>query len=240
MGKLFEIIECHVMVKKQDIMVLLLVLFAPWVNGQVAKVDSSYSNWYYEQRLAYFNAMPTVHDAIVFLGNSITERAEWQELLADNKRPILNRGIGGDNSFGIRARMEEVLRGKPHTIFLMDGINDQFRLLPQEVSIANYRQIIQMIKTRSPKTKIIVQSALPINEQMTNEPYTKNRNELVLRLNTKLRQLAADEGVPFVDLVPLFQDEQGNLDRSFTTDGVHLIPTAYMKWIEALKERKFL
>jgi lysophospholipase L1-like esterase len=96
--------------------------------------------------MAYFEQSPTIKGAIVFLGNSITERAEWQELLADSRYPVLNRGIGGDNSFGILARIDEVLRGRPRAIFLMDGINDQFRKLPQEVSVNNYKRIIKRIK----------------------------------------------------------------------------------------------
>ncbi len=84
--------------------------------------------------------------------------------MADSQYPIVNRGIGGDNSFGILARMDEVLRGKPKAIFLMDGINDQLRGIPQELSLENYRQIIKKIKAESPKTKINLESALPINE----------------------------------------------------------------------------
>lgn len=217
-----------------------LSVFSQSLSAQETKIDSSYANWYYQQRMAYFEQSPTIKGAIVFLGNSITERAEWQELLADSKYPVLNRGIGGDNSFGILARIDEVLRGRPRAIFLMDGINDQFRKLPQEVSVNNYKRIIKRIKKISPKTLIYLQSALPINEELTKEPYTKGRNVLVPILNEKLRQLAADENIPFVDLCPLFQDNEGKLNAIYSADGVHLIPSAYIKWVQLLKEKKYL
>ncbi|WP_312333817.1 GDSL-type esterase/lipase family protein [Sphingobacterium sp.] len=217
-----------------------LSVFSQSLSAQETKIDSSYANWYYQQRMAYFEQSPTIKGAIVFLGNSITERAEWQELLADSRYPVLNRGIGGDNSFGILARIDEVLRGRPRTIFLMDGINDQFRKLPQEVSVNNYKRIIKRIKKISPKTLIYLQSALPINEGLTKEPYTKGRNVLVPILNEKLRQLAADENIPFVDLCPLFQDNEGKLSTIYSADGVHLIPSAYIKWVQLLKEKKYL
>lgn len=217
-----------------------LSVFSQSLSAQETKIDSSYANWYYQQRMAYFEQSPTIKGAIVFLGNSITERAEWQELLADSRYPVLNRGIGGDNSFGILARIDEVLRGRPRAIFLMDGINDQFRKLPQEVSINNYKRIIKRIKKISPKTLIYLQSALPINEERTKEPYTKGRNVLVPILNEKLRQLAADENIPFVDLCPLFQDNEGKLNAIYSADGVHLIPSAYIKWVQLLKEKKYL
>ncbi|MDR0261847.1 MAG: GDSL-type esterase/lipase family protein [Sphingobacterium sp.] len=217
-----------------------LSVFSQSLSAQETKIDSSYANWYYQQRMAYFEQSPTMKGAIVFLGNSITERAEWQELLADSRYPVLNRGIGGDNSFGILARIDEVLRGRPRAIFLMDGINDQFRKLPQEVSVNNYKRIIKRIKKISPKTLIYLQSALPINEGLTKEPYTKGRNVLVPILNEKLRQLAADENIPFVDLCPLFQDKEGKLSAIYSADGVHLIPSAYIKWVQLLKEKKYL
>src|SRR5690349_13279539 len=94
-------------------------------NAQNAvKIDSNYANYYYKQRVEYFNKMPHVKNEIVFLGNSITERGEWQEILSGYRCPIVNRGVGGDNSFGILARMDEILAAKPKAIFLMDGIND--------------------------------------------------------------------------------------------------------------------
>ncbi|TCC96156.1 GDSL family lipase [Pedobacter hiemivivus] len=204
------------------------------------KVDSNYANPYYLQRMEYFKKMPHVKNEIVFLGNSITERGEWQEILSDSKYPIVNRGIGGDNSFGILARMDEVLTTKPKAIFLMDGINDLFRKLPYDVSINNYKRIIRMIKAKSPKTKIYIESALPINEEMTKEPYTKGRNVMVPVLNAKIKQLAKEEKVTYIDIVPLFQDEKGNLKKEVTMDGVHLKASAYIDWVAYLKELKYL
>ena len=209
-------------------------------QAQTVKIDSSYANWYYQQRMEYFNQTPIPKNAIIFLGNSITERAEWQELLADSKSPVINRGIGGDNSFGILARMDEIVNAKPKAIYLMDGINDQFRKLPQEVSINNYRRIIRKIKQQSPKTKIYIESALPINEEMTKEAYTKGRNVLVPELNKKIKALADEEGVTYIDICPLFQDDNGVLKPEFTMDGVHLKAAAYIDWVKFLKDKKYL
>jgi lysophospholipase L1-like esterase len=224
---------------KKLISIFLLIAATPAI-AQSIKIDSSYANWYYLQRMDYFKKSLVVKNAIVFLGNSITERGEWQEILSDSKYPIINRGIGGDNSFGILARIDEVLKGKPKAIFLMDGINDQFRKLPHDVSIHNYRRIIRKIKATSPRTKIYLESALPINEAMTKESYTKGRNELVPLLNAKLKVLAEEEQITFIDICPLFQDDKGVLKEEYTLDGVHLKAAAYIKWVAFLKENKFL
>lgn len=209
-------------------------------QAQSVKIDSNYANWYYLQRMEYFAKTPIPENAIVFLGNSITERGEWQEILADSKYPIINRGIGGDNSFGILARMDEIVKAKPKAIYLMDGINDQFRNLPHDVSIYNYRRIIRKIKQASPKTKIYLESALPINETLTTEPYTKGKNIRVPALNQKLEKLAQEEGITYVDICPLFQDENGVLKPAFTMDGIHLKASAYIDWVNFLKDKKYL
>lgn len=209
-------------------------------QAQTVKIDSNYANWYYQQRVEYFEKTPIPKNAIVFLGNSITERAEWQEILADCKYPVINRGIGGDNSFGILARMDEIVAAKPKAVYLMDGINDQFRKLPHDVSIYNYRRIIRKLKQGSPKTKIYIESALPINEEMTKEAYTKGRNVLVPELNRKIKALAEEEGVTYIDICPLFQDENGVLKPEFTMDGVHLKASAYIDWVKFLNDKKYL
>ena len=220
--------------------VFIVTAFFSAAQAQSVKVDSNYANWYYLQRMEYFAKTPIPKNAIIFLGNSITERGEWQEILADSKYPIINRGIGGDNSFGILARMDELVQAKPKAIYLMDGINDQFRNLPHDVSIYNYRRIIKKIKRESPKTKIYLESALPINEALTTEPYTKGKNLRVPTLNQKLQKLAQEEGITYVDICPLFQDENGVLKPAFTMDGIHLKASAYIDWINFLKDKKYL
>lgn len=205
-----------------------------------AKIDSNYANSYYQQRVAFFDQLKHQKNEIVFLGNSITEKGEWQEILSDSRYPIVNRGIGGDNSFGILARMDEILTAKPKAIFLMDGINDLFRKLPNEVSIYNYKRIIRKIKRLSPKTKIYIESALPINEEMTKEAYTKGRNQLVPALNAAIKKLAEEEEITYINICPLFQDQQGRLKRELTMDGVHLKPSAYIDWVAYLKSQKYL
>ncbi len=236
----FKITSYLAMTAGRISLLLIISAFFSSSQAQTVKIDSSYANWYYQQRMEYFSKTPIPKNAIIFLGNSITERAEWQELLADSKYPVINRGIGGDNSFGILARMDEIVNAKPKAIYLMDGINDQFRKLPHEVSVNNYRRIIRKIKQQSPKTKIYIESALPINEEMTKEAYTKGRNVLVPALNQKVKAMAQEEGVTYIDICPLFQDENGVLKKEFTMDGVHLKASAYIDWVNFLKDKKYL
>lgn len=201
------------------------------------KNDSSYHNWYYDVRVELYDK---IHDKvdIAFIGNSITEKGEWHEMLPDKK--IANRGIGGDNTFGILARLDGVIRQKPSKIFLMAGINDLGRGLSPQVIASNYQRIIQKLQTALPKTKIYVQSVLPLNDAVLKYDYLKNKNSKVTELNGLIRELAAKNHLVYIDLHPVMSNSNGELRKEFTMDGIHLNTEAYIAWVDFLKSKKIL
>ena len=216
--------------------ILSLSTFAAY--SQEKPVDSSYANAHYLQRLEYFKQMPNQKNEIVFLGNSITEQGEWQELIPG--KHVINRGIGGDNSFGVLARLDEVTSSKPSTIFLLIGVNDLGRGLPIPVIVNNYKRIISYVRTATPKTTLYLQSILPLNEEVLKYPYLKGKNALVKELNKELAKLATENGLTFIDLHPLFADEKGELKKELTLDGIHLRQAAYIPWANYLKSKHYL
>lgn len=68
------------------------------VKAQISKPsfpDSLFSTYYHQQG-THFKTLPQTKGDIVFVGNSITNGAEWIELF--NEERIKNRGISGDVS----------------------------------------------------------------------------------------------------------------------------------------------
>ncbi|AFD07731.1 GDSL-type esterase/lipase family protein [Solitalea canadensis] len=223
---------------KRSVLTCLLSAATIWAYGQEKPIDSSYANSHYLQRLELFKQMPNQKNEIVFLGNSITEQGEWQELFPG--KPIVNRGIGGDNTFGLFARLDEVLASKPAKIFLLIGVNDLGRNLPQAVTLNNYRRIVGKIKKESPKTQLYIQSILPLNEEILKYPYMKGKNPQVLALNEKLVELAKEFNVPFVNVFSVFADDKNELKSEVTLDGIHLRQAAYLQWANYLKSNNYL
>ena len=215
------------------------LLFVPFAAlAQKPKIDSNYIHPHYQQRAAYFRSMPDRKNEIVFLGNSITEHGEWQELLGSKR--VVNRGIGGDNTFGVLARLDEVLSSKPARIYLLIGINDLSRRLPAEVIVNNYKRIIARVKKESPHTKLYIESVLPVNESMVTASYLKGITPLITDLNTRIKELTAAEKLTYIDLHPLFEDNTGQLKADWSRDGIHLKPEAYIEWINFLKTNGYL
>ncbi len=201
------------------------------------KNDSSFHNWYYDVRVELYDKINDKVD-IAFIGNSITERGEWHEMLPDKR--IANRGIGGDNSYGILARLDGVIRQRPSKIFLMVGINDLGRGLSPQVIAANYQRIIQQLKTSLPKTKIYLQSVLPLNDAVLKYDYLKNKNSKVKELNGLVKDLSKQFNLVYIDLHPVMSDANGELKKEFTMDGIHLNTEAYIAWVDFLKRKNFL
>lgn len=223
---------------KQFKISFLLIFVSAGVFAQSGSIDSSYNNSHYRQRLEFFKQMPDQKREIVFVGNSITEAGEWQELIPG--KPVLNRGISGDVTFGVLARLDEILSSKPSKIFILIGINDLKRGIPAEVITANFEKIINHVKQESHKTKLIIQSVLPVNESLMPSAYQKITNLKVKELNQLLKETAGRHKVVFVDLHPVFEDENGQLKRELTTDGIHLKSSAYIHWTKYLKQKRLL
>ena len=218
---------------------LLAVFFISvfYLNAQTAKIDTNYKRPYYEQRVSLFKLLPKVKNAIVFIGNSITDGGEWQELLGCKK--CINRGISGDFSFGVLARLDEALKNKPKKIILMIGINDISRNIPNDMIIANYKAFVNRVKTVSPKTKIYLQSVLLTNN--TFRKFVDKNEESIKILNAAMMDLSKNtEGVTFIDLYSKFLDSEGRLDKKYTNDGLHLLGEGYILWAKILKEGGYL
>ena len=121
--------------------ILILLFVAGNANAQLKKAtlpDSLFST-YYHQRATHFRTLPKTKNDILFLGNSITDGAEWRELFADNQ--VKNRGISSDISAGVVNRIDEIALRKPAKVFLMIGINDLSRNISTDSVFKNITRI---------------------------------------------------------------------------------------------------
>ncbi|WP_407425258.1 GDSL-type esterase/lipase family protein [Arcticibacter sp.] len=201
-------------------------------------IDSSYLTNQYSLRLDYFRKMPDRKNEIVFLGNSLTEGGKWQEMIKNKN--VVNRGISGDVTYGIIARLDEVVSSKPAKIFLLCGINDMKRGISNEVILGNFSQIIQMIRAASPKTQLYIQSLLPVNEKMLPVAYAEINNSKINDLNRNLEALCKEKDAAYVNLHPVLADENGSLRKELCIDGLHLRQATYILWTDYLNKNGFL
>lgn len=221
-------------------LLIVSILSLQGLYAQAAKdisSDSTYKNWYYESREKLYQKVKSKKVNVVFFGNSITERGPWHELFSTYK--VANRGIGGDNTFGMKARVADVVSTKPKKIFLMMGINDIGRGHATSWTLKNYDEIIQIIKAKSPKTKIYVQSTLPLNEAKIQYDYLRGKEQNIRALNEGIVQLAKKYNLQYVNVKEVLADDYV-LKPEYTGDGIHVNTDAYLVWAKYLKDKKYL
>ncbi len=212
---------------KRIIMAAVVAMFA------ITAISQANQDVYYARRATLFEQLPVGKKDIIMLGNSLTDGAEWNELL--NNRHVKNRGIVGDIVQGLYERMEPILKGQPKKIFIMSGVNDVSHGVDGDSIARATEKLIVLIKTRSPRTRIYLQSMLPFNNDVREWKYLVGREQVVVDGNRALEQVARRQGVTWINLYPLFVDENGKLKAEYTNDGLHLMGEAYLIWRDAIK-----
>ncbi|MFD1862122.1 GDSL-type esterase/lipase family protein [Planococcus chinensis] len=185
---------------------------------------------YYVQKKSIFEALDTPEADKIFLGDSITDHGEFPEYFRDER--VLNRGVAEDTSKGVLNRIDEVAGRKPKEVYVMIGVND----IAAGTSMASYKKNMErIIQSFDPKeTRVVVQSILPVNTESFNNEIS---NEKIHQFNETLEQLAKDNEAEYVDLHPHFEDENGQLIKAITIDGIHLKGKGYDMWVEQLENR---
>jgi lysophospholipase L1-like esterase len=198
------------------------------LHAQLPIYSDSIFSTYYHQRLALFKLLPKTENDVVFLGNSITDGAEWSELFKDNK--IKNRGISGDISAGILHRIDDIAKGRPATLFLMIGVNDLARGISVDSVVKNILIAVDYMHQQSPRTKIIVQSILPVTDVYKKFGGHTSKAHLIRLVNEKLNVAAKPHQFTYLDVYNSFLSADGKLDKRYTNDGLHLMGEGYMLW----------
>ncbi|MDF3076585.1 MAG: lipolytic protein family [Sphingobacteriaceae bacterium] len=205
--------------------------------AQTVAWDSTYRPKSYPDRIKTFSADPISKKDIVFLGNSITAQNDWAKLL--NNPHAKQRGISGDITFGVLDRLDEIIASKPKKIFVLIGINDISRNIPDSIITKNHKLIVQRIRKGSPRTHIYFNTLMPVNASFKKFMNHYGKDEHILAVNEGVRQLAGKK-VTVIDLYSYFLDPENHLIAKYSVDGLHLNAGGYQHWKELLEKGRYL
>jgi acyl-CoA thioesterase-1 len=125
---------------------------------------------------------------------------------------VVNAGVSGETSSGGKNRIAWVLR-QPVDIFILElGANDGLRGIPVAGTTANLQAIIDLVRTRFPKAKIIL-AGMQVPPSM-GSTYSTAFRDLFPRLAVKNKAA----------LIPFLLQNVGGIPRLNQHDGIH--PTA--------------
>lgn len=172
-----------------------------------------------------------VDNNYLFLGDSITEQYDLKEYYEDY--PVVNSGVSGDYTSSIVENMKKrVYDYNPSKVFLLIGINDLRNGKDVSEIVSNTKEIIELIKENRPYSEIYLESIYPINKTDDDKISDSVRdiefdNEKIIEVNDLLKDLAKDEKITYVDLYNKLIDDDGNLNISYTKDGLHISSEGY-------------
>ena len=164
---------------------------------------------------------------IVFFGDSITRGSDFRKTFPNTK--IINLGYSGDTLEGMIDRVDGVASVEPEQVFVMGGINDLTDKNIEEC-ILMYEELLDEMIGTLPKTKVFVQSVLPISAE---KEKTYCQNSTIVLFNERLKAIANERGMVYVDLYSLYE-KGGEMDSKLTRDGIHLYSEAYKCWADAI------
>lgn len=180
-------------------------------------------------------------DDAVFIGNSRTEGLKMYSGLTKSTF-ITEVGLTVDSIFtdycnisgGYKnlafSELESREFGK---VYIMLGMNE-LGWVYDDVFKEDYGKIIDRIREINPDAVIYIQSILPVSKWKDSNDSTYTIAN-VDRLNARLRELADEKEVHYVDVAEGIMDEEGYLPYEATLDGVHLVPEYCVKWLDYLK-----
>lgn len=174
---------------------------------------------------------------IVFLGDSITEFFRLNEFFPGAY--VINRGIGSDTTDGVLNRLSEsVYELSPSKVFILIGTNDIAEKKSEQNIIGNIWDIITRIQENCPDTKIFLESIYPVSfekDKKIKRHYLGARNnEKICSINEKLRLMAKEKGITYIDVFSHLVNEEGNIRLEYTVEGLHLTICGYQKVAEVL------
>lgn len=198
--------------------------------GPIRNEDWFVKIW--RERRAHFDEQKSQQQhALVFLGDSITQG--WGDDFR-GKFPTLkvaNRGIGGDTSRGLLARLDEdVLALNPSGIVLLIGTNDIGIKVPPDGIAGNVKLLLDRIAANDPKVPIILCLVMPTSGEKQDRPVDQIR-----KLNRLLADVArGNEQVTVLDTYALFANAEGEAKLEEFPDLLHPNDAGYAKWRAAL------
>lgn len=166
---------------------------------------------------------------IVMLGNSLTYRMHWDELL--QRKDVINRGVGADVTDGFSQRLNFVFNCNPKICFIEGGINDIAFGIPNNTIMTNFQHIVGEIRA---KGIIPVLTAVSYVTDFSNNQ--KQINDSVTALNARLIDFARIQNIELINLNPMISKNNLMKPEYAEVDGLHYKSSVYLIWADEIRK----
>jgi lysophospholipase L1-like esterase len=174
---------------------------------------------------------------VIFLGDSITQGWEgpgkkaWTDTIAPFN--AVNLGLSGDQTGHVIWRItvgKEIEPLKPKLAVIMIGTNNMRSHKADEIA-GGVKAIIAELQKQKPDMKILLLGIFPRSEKPTDDVRTK-----IKTCNEIIAKSADGKKIFYKDIGEKFLEKDGTLDKKVMPDFLHLSPTGYEIWANAIKD----
>ena len=131
---------------------------------------------------------------------------------------------------GEKVTLETALQTKQFgKIYIMLGINELGYDFDQTVE--RFNEAIALIRELQPDALIFIQANLHITNAKSEDSELFNNTNIDL-FNQAVGELADGKNIFYLDVNPLYDDEEGSLSEEFTTDHAHILGKYYVDWVD--------
>lgn len=116
-------------------------------------------------------------------------------------------------------------------IYLMLGINELG--YDHNKTTQKYGELVEQIKKAQPSAIIFVEANMHVSQSRSDSDSIFN-NKNIDKYNKAIKQFTDNETVFYLNVNPLFDDENGNLDKKYTSDNTHVLGKYYRTWTDWL------
>jgi glucose/arabinose dehydrogenase/lysophospholipase L1-like esterase len=231
-----------------------------WIGGTLGAIAVGVGLWLYFRDT---NAPPPLvsvntGDRVIILGNTFAERMQYfghfETLLhsrfPDHELVVRNLGYSGDEITNLTRPQNFEKHGhsladeKPNVVIACFGMNESFAgpagLSQFEVNLDRY--VTDVTKAPPDRTAPRLVLVSPIAHENLDRPGLtdgKEHNENLRLYTEAMRKVAAQRGIPFVDLFEPSQKLMAESPTKLTINGIHLSDAGYEKIAAILDEKLF-
>jgi len=197
--------------------------------GPIRRQDWFHNVWN-KRREAWAKQVDKDQNAVVFLGDSITQG--WGDKMrgAFGDLKVANRGISGDTTRGMLYRLDvDVLSLHPKAVVMLMGTNDLEENAEPDVIAGNIKLIVDALNKNDAKMPIVVCRVFPSSASK------KRPKDKIQKINDLCaQQFRGNQTVTMVDTWTLFADENGDANKAEFPDLLHPNAVGYEKWGKAV------
>jgi N-acetylglucosamine-6-sulfatase len=209
------------------------------VNSAIIPHSRGDETWWRDRDREKNNRLKEGNIDLAFIGDSITQGWEgngkqvWESYYGARK--AVNLGFGGDRTEHVIWRLTKGAWNqiKPKVAVLMIGTNNTgHKMQDPSQTAAGIERILNILKERSPKTKVLLLGVFPRGKA----PHDRGR-VINQGINQIIRRLADNDRVHYMDLGDHFLQSDGDLPASIMPDALHLNEEGYRIWAEAMEPK---